>query len=79
MAKLSSLKLKMGQMQYEKQMKEQKIQELKVGIPQGGYCLWLWPKDLLFTYCCTVTLLSGTFIEAFSFKFKHLLIYSGHS
>lgn len=42
MAKLSSLKLKMGQMQYEKQRKEQKIQALKVGIPQGGSCLWLF-------------------------------------
>lgn len=34
MAKLSSLKIKMGQMQYEKQRKEHKLQAMKVGFSQ---------------------------------------------
>lgn len=34
MAKLSSLKIKMGQMQYEKQRKELKLQAAKVGSSQ---------------------------------------------
>lgn len=34
MAKLSSLKIKMGQMQYEKQKKEHKLQAMKVGFSQ---------------------------------------------
>lgn len=36
MAKLSSLKIKMGQMQYEKQRKEHKLQAMKVGFPQDN-------------------------------------------
>lgn len=34
MAKLSSLKIKMGQMQYEKQRKEHKLQAMKVGFSE---------------------------------------------
>lgn len=37
MAKLSSLKIKMGQMQYEKQRKEHKLQAAKVGFPQDAF------------------------------------------
>lgn len=37
MAKLSSLKIKMGQLQYEKQQKEHKLQAAKVGFPQDAY------------------------------------------
>lgn len=38
MAKLSSLKIKMGQMQYEKQRKEHKLQAVKVGFSQDDGC-----------------------------------------
>lgn len=37
MAKLSSLKIKMGQMQHEKQRKEHKLQAAKVGFPQDAF------------------------------------------
>lgn len=51
MAKLSSLKIKVGQMQYEKQRKENKLQALKVGFSQG-FCLL--PSDMGFWPCFCV-------------------------
>lgn len=45
MAKLSSQKIKMGQMQYEKQRKEHKLQAAKVGFPQDAFSLFCLPYD----------------------------------
>lgn len=59
MAKLSSLKIKMGQMQYEKQRKEHKLQAVKVCFSQGGCCaccmimvsdLSLWAFSCVFIF-----------------------------
>lgn len=44
MAKLSSLKIKMGQMQYEKQRREHKLEAMKVWLFSG------WPFCLLYDY-----------------------------
>lgn len=52
MAKLSSLKIKMGQMQYEKQRKEHKIEALKVG-PLAGLPLAVQTG---FSFCVAVFL-----------------------
>lgn len=48
MAKLSSLKIKMGQMQYEKQRKEHKLQAMKVGFSQDDHfaCCMIMVFDL---------------------------------
>lgn len=48
MAKLSSLKIKMGQMQYEKQRKEHKLQAMKVGMSQDNRfaCCMIMGSDL---------------------------------
>lgn len=56
MAKLSSLKIKMGQMQYEKQRKEHKLQTMKVGLFSGWpFCLLydygFWPLPMAFILC----------------------------
>lgn len=40
MAKLSSLKIKMGQMQYEKERKEYKLQAAKVGFSHDAFPAW---------------------------------------
>lgn len=48
MAKLSSLKIKMGQMQYEKERKEHKLQAAKVGFSHDAFpaCCMIMVFDL---------------------------------
>lgn len=59
MAKLSSLKIKMGQLQYEKQRKEHKLQAMKVGFSQ----------DDCFA-CCMIMVLTSPFGSSSVFIFE---------
>lgn len=59
MAKLSSLKIKMGQMQYEKRRREHKLQAMKVGFSQDdrSACCMIMVFDL------SLWLLSSVFLS----------------
>lgn len=56
MAKLSSLKIKMGQMQYERQRKEHSLQAMKVGFSQDDGCA-----------CCMIMVFDLSLLAPFLF------------